>query len=222
MKIRRNLPLAGCVWLLLALAAAAPARAADETGPPSAELRLRRWHLGLQSAGSWRNTLDAFDRPGLPPGDVDRRGRGVSLALGRRCGDRFLAQLQVAQARHDQDDDDGMFNDVALLLTGTVLFGPTRTLQPFLRGGIGGTVLAFQPDGSDGVVYAFGPAAIAGGGAQVRLGGRVSLEFEAVATFTDFLEVHDETDDAAWGGDTWQVRTSNHGWRAGAGVVFWF
>jgi hypothetical protein len=67
-----------------------------------------------------------------------------------------------------------------------------------------------------------GPVAIAGGGAQIRLGDRFSLEIETVATFTDFLEVHDESNDRLWDGDDWQVRISNRGWRTGVGLVFWF
>jgi len=55
----------------------------------------------------------------------------------------------------------------------------------------------------------------------VRLGSRVSLELEGVATFTNFLKVEDDTGDPATDTD-WRVRTSNVGWRVGAGVSFWF
>lgn len=204
----------------LGLAVAAPARSATDgdVGP----VRLRRWHVGVESTASWRGRFDVFDREGLPPGAVEATGRGGGLAVGRRFGDRFLAQLLVAYARHDVEGTTARIGDVEVLLTGTVLFGPTRTLQPFLRGGLGGGGQAFEPEAGGGAVFAFGPAAIAGGGLHVRAGDRVSLEFEAVATVTDFLQVEDDTDDAAWGGGDWQVRSSHWGWRAGAGIQFWF
>ena len=75
---------------------------------------------------------------------------------------------------------------------------------------------------SAGHVISFGTAAIAGGGLQVRLGSRITLEFEAVATFTNFLEVVDDSSNNLWPQDSWQVRVSNQGWRFGTGVMFWF
>lgn len=206
------------VSTLIALAPAAPARGDVDTGPPA----LRRWHAGLQSSSSWRSSFDVFDREGLPPAGVAESGRGGGLFIGRRFGDRFLAQLLVSYARHDIEGTTDKLGDVEALLTGTVLFGPERTLQPFLRGGIGGGGQVLESGAGDGNVIAFGPAAVAGGGAQLRLGGRVSLELEAVATFTNFLQVDDDTQDARWGGGDWQVRRSNWGWRAGLGFVFWF
>lgn len=209
---------AAVVLVFALVLAAIPALATDG----QSDTQLRRWHLGLQSVGVWRDRFDTFDRAGLPPGDVASHGRGGGLAIGRRFGDRFLAQLQMVYAQHDIAGSDGKLGDLEALFTGTVLFGPTRTVQPFLRGGLGAGALFVESADGGGDVYAFGPAAIAGGGAQIRLGSRVSLEFEAVATFTDFLEVHDETDDAAWGGEDWQVRVSNRGWRLGCGACLWF
>lgn len=204
----------------LGLSAAAPAHsAAAGDGEPA---RMRRWHVGVMSTASWRGRFDVFDREGLPPGPVEATGRGGGLVVGRRFGDRFLAQLLVAYAVHDVEGSAARLGDAEALLTGTVLFGPTRTLQPFLRGGIGGGGQAFEPAAGGGAVFAFGPAAIAGGGMLVRAGDRVSLELEAVATVTDFLQVEDGTDDEAFGGDDWQVRSSHWGWRAGVGVQFWF
>lgn len=206
----------------LALVVPAAARPATGVDGDGAHARLRHWHVGLASTTTWRSRFDVFDREGLPPGPVAAHGRGGGLVVGRRFGDRFLAQLLVAYARHDIEGTAARIGDVEALLTGTVLFGPTRKLQPFLRGGIGGGGLAFEPAVGGGAVFAFGPAAIAGGGLQVRFGDRVSLEFEAAATVTDFLQVEDGTDDAAWGGGDWQVRSSHWGWRAGAGIQFWF
>lgn len=215
----RTRPLAVTALLsLLALAPAAPARGDVDAGKPA----LRRWHVGLQTSASWRNTFDVFDRDDLPPATVKGTGRGGGLHVGRRFGDRFLGQLLLSYARHDIEGTTDRLGDVEALLTGTVLFGPERTLQPFLRGGIGGGGQVLESGAGDGNVIAFGPAAIAGGGAQLRLGGRVSLELEAVATFTNFLQVDDDTQDARWGGGDWQVRDSNWGWRAGLGIVFWF
>lgn len=206
------------IVILLLLGLAGFAHADDA----AAEVKLRKWHVGLQSTGSWRSRFDTFDRAELPPGAVEAYGRGAGMVVGRRFGDRMLAQLQFAYAQHDLAGSTDKLGDVEVLVTGTVLFGPTRTVQPFLRGGIGGggQVIQFADDG--GNVVSFGTAAIAGGGAQVRLGGRVSLDFEGVATFTNFLQVNDETKAALWGGGDWQVRVSNWGWRVGAGVVFWF
>lgn len=200
--------------------ASEPTRARAGEAPEPA--RLRAWHLALQSVGAWRSRFDVFDQPGLPPVGAASRGKGVGLAIGRRFGDRFLGQVQVAFARHDIADIDEDLIDLEVLFTGTVLFRPTRTVQPFLRGGLGGGGQALDLADDGGQVIAVGAAAVAGGGAQIRLGGRVSLEIETVATFTDFLEVHDESDDRRWGGEDWQVRVSNWGWRTGVGVAFWF
>lgn len=204
------------ILLLLGLAGAAHA---DEA---AGEVKLRNWHVGLQSTGSWRSRFDTFDRAGLPSGAVEAYGRGAGLVVGRRFGGRVLAQLQLTYAQHEIAGSGELLGDVEALATGTVLFGPTRTVQPFLRGGIGGGGQVIQLEDDGGNVMSFGTAAIAGGGAQVRLGSRVSLEFEGVATFTNFLQVNDETKAALWGGGDWQVRVSNWGWRVGAGVVLWF
>ncbi|MBK6736218.1 MAG: hypothetical protein IPG61_19550 [bacterium] len=215
-------------WIVVAALGLAVPVHADEAGePPRADRvsespRLRTWHLALQSVDAWRNHFDVFDQPGLPPAGVDSRGKGGGMAIGRRFGDRFLAQVQFAIARHDIDDMDEQLIDIEVLLTGTVLFRPLRTFQPFLRGGLGGGGQALELPGNGGQVVAVGPVAIAGGGAQIRLGDRFSLEIETVATFTDFLEVHDESNDRLWDGDDWQVRISNRGWRTGVGLVFWF
>ena len=203
--------------IALGLAAAAGAEV-----PGAATPSPRRWHVGLQTVGSWQSRFDVFDRDDLPPAPIAAHGRGGGFLVGRRFGDRVLAQLQLVFAEHDLADADTTYGDVAVLATGTVLFRTGRTLQPFLRGGIGGGGQTCQLPDDGGSVIAFGPAAVAGGGAHIVLGGRVSLEFEAVATFTDFLQVDDQTEGGLWGGDSWQVRTSNWGWRTGMGLVFWF
>lgn len=205
--------------IIVAVLGLAGAARADEAAPA---VKLRKWHVGLQSVGSWRSRFDTFDRAELPPGAVKAYGRGAGLMVGRRFGDRVLAQLQLAYAQHDIAGSEDKLGDVEALVTGTVLFGPTRTVQPFLRGGIGGGGQVIQLDADGGSVLAFGTEAIAGGGAQIRLGSRVSLDLEGVATFTNFLQVNDESNAGLWGGGDWQVRLSNWGWRVGTGVVFWF
>jgi len=203
--------------VLLVLALAAPAQADDAGGPV-----LRNWYLGVQGVNTWRSNFDVFGRSELRPGKVEDRGRGGGLVFGRRFGDRFLLSLQVLGATHDIADSDEDIADVEALVTGTVLFRETSTVQPFLRGGFGGggEVLALGPDA--GHVLSFGTATIAGGGVQIRLSSRFSLEFETVATFTNFLQVEDESAEDLWPEEDWQVRVSNQGWRTGTSIIVWF
>jgi hypothetical protein len=201
------------VWL--------PAGAADTTGS-AGEPSLRRWHLGVQAVGTWRSRYDVFRLPDMPPGQVDDIGLGGGFGLGRRFGDRFLLGMQLTAARHDLDGSEHALNDFSFLLTGSVLFRTEHTLQPYLRGGFGagGEVISLADEA--GHLAAIGTTAVMGGGLQIRLGDRVSLDLESVATFTNFLEVVDESEDDLWPDDSWQVRISNRGWRLGAGLVFWF
>lgn len=212
--MRRLLP----VLLLIALldAGVRPARA-DEAP------RLRKWHVGVATSATWRDNFDVFDAPGLPPGPVARRGDGAGFQVGRRFGDRFVLGLQLAGSGHDvEGGSDLSFYDAEALVTGTVLFRERDRWQPFLRGGVGvGGVLAELPADA-GNIFSYGTTAVAGGGCQVRLGGRVSLEVEAVATFTNFIEVRNEGSDPRWTDESWQVRTGDQGWRVGAGLLFWF
>lgn len=209
----------GLVLLLFLLTGPAlAAEAPDQTDGP----RLRRWHLGLQAVDTWRSGFDVFGQPVTLPGTVAEDGRGAGGFLGVRFGDRFLLDLQMAVATHEISGSTQDVTDVEALITGTVLFRQRDTLQPFLRGGIGagGEFLTLADD--PGHVFAFGTCALAGGGLQVRLSSRVSIDLEMVATFANFLEVHDESEGNLWPDDTWQVRISNWGWRSGAGLVFWF
>jgi len=201
------------IWAaILILGLAAPARAADDADGSA----LRRWHFGLQGVSTWRDRYDVFDHVGLPPGEVEEPGRGAGVVLGFRFGSRFLLGLQLVAATHTIIDKPDKISDVEALIIGTVLFRQTATLQPFLRGGFGGggELLDLEPDVDK--VFAYGTSAIAGGGMQVRLSSRFSLDLEAVATFTNFLEVTSESS------DTWQVRKSNWGWRIGVGAFVWF
>ncbi|MFH2053406.1 MAG: hypothetical protein ABIK96_13155 [bacterium] len=216
--------------LLLCLGPGAGQACPDATAAPAAgdgTPRLRNWHVGLQAVTTWRNRFDVFGLADQPRGSVGASGWGGGLFFGRRFGDRFLLDLHTTVAKHGirhrpTDGTGAGIHDVEFLVTGTVLFRETRTLQPFLRGGIGGggEVLSLADDSGD--LFAFGTAAQAGGGVQIRLSDRVSLEMEAAATFTNFLEVHDESRDDLWPDETWQVRTSNRGWRFGSGLVIWF
>ncbi|HPF70074.1 MAG TPA: hypothetical protein PLQ13_05330 [Candidatus Krumholzibacteria bacterium] len=208
-------------WILMiamVLAGAAPARADD--GAAADAVKLRRWFLGLQANASGRDQWDVFNRADLPPAAVDHRGSGGGLLLGRRFGDRFLLGLQFAVDAHDMEGIAQKAYGIEMLVTGTVLFHERGTWQPFLRGGLGGGGLALEHPDDDGTTVSIGTAAVAGGGLQVRLSSRFSLEWEAVAVFTNFLEVHDNPDGAP---DTdWRVKTSSVGWRSGGGLVFWF
>lgn len=198
----------------LAVAGARPATAD--------EVKLRKWHFGLQGVTTRRDNYDVFGVFAVPPDVVEDRGRGTGLLIGYRFGTRFLLGLQMAYGRHAIVDSPQEMVDVEALLTGTVLFRETALVQPFLRGGFGGggVILQLNPDGGD--LTAFGTSAIAGGGLQLRLSSRFSLELEAVATFTNFLEVQDNSTARVYEGKSWQVRESNVGSRVGVGVVVWF
>ncbi len=207
--------LAGVVGIVLLLAT--PALATEQS-----EVKLRGWFIGLQSASSSRNTYAVFEQPGLPTGDVVDPGEGGGLLFGRRFGDRFLLGLQMVVVRHRVAGTVDDVMDTEALVTGTVLFRETSVLQPFLRGGFGAGAEVMEVGPSNSLVISYGTAAIGGGGLQVRLSSRFSLEFEAIATFANFLEVSDQSDAGMWPDDSWQVRVSNYGWRFGTGVVIWF
>ncbi len=215
------------LFLLAALTVPAAARPAAEAPADDGAPRLRRWHVGLQLIGTRRSRYDVFRVADLPAGEVREEGAGLGLYVGRRFGDRFLLDLRLTASGHEvadgnQSDAGQDIIDFEALVTGTVLFRERHTLQPFLRGGFGagGESLTLQDD--PGHLLAIGTAAQAGAGAHVRLGGRVSLEIEATAVFTNFLEVFDESDGDLWPDESWQVRTSSWGWRSGVGLVFWF
>jgi|GEM_PF-1516633 len=216
--MRRGLIILLLMLGLTAPALAVPVLAADDTAEP----KLRNWHFGVQGVTTWRDRYDVFDREVLPGGAIEDKGRGAGFVFGRRFGDRFLVDLQVTYGAHKIADSEHELADIETLVTFTILYRERSVFQPFLRGGAGGAgqLLEFGPDG--GHVFAFGTGAIAGGGFQVRLGSRWSLEFETVATFANFLEVMDESEPDRWVEDSWQVRESSWGWRNGVGVVFWF
>ena len=211
--------LTAVVLLLAAVTTAAPVCAGADA---PAEPQLRGWHFGVSAVSSWRSRYDVFATPDTPAGAVAETGRGAGFSVGHRFGGRFLLAAQMAFAEHDLADVPETIVDVDLLVTGTVLFRERDTLQPFLRGGIGGGGEYLDLPDNQGHLFSFGTAAIAGGGLQVRLSSRVSLELEGLATFTNFLEVQAMGDDGTAAADNLQVRVSNHGWRAGAGVMFWF
>ena len=112
--------------------------------------------------------------------------------------------------------------DVEALVTGTVLFRERSFFQPFLRGGfgIGGESLAFES--INATVISYGPSAIAGGGFQLRLSSHLSLDFEGIASFVNYMAVSSQTESNLLSDESWKVRESNWGWRTGVGLVWWF
>lgn len=212
----RRLP--AIVTLLLALGCAAGAHAADGATAPD-QAKLRGWYLGLQGTSGARDRWDVFNRDGLPPAAVQDVGRGFGVQLGHRFGGRFLLGLHLAARRHDLQDLPEQLYDVELLFAGTVLWNERGTLQPFARGGLGGSAVAV--DRAGGHIIAIGTAATAGGGLQVRLGAGFALEAELALTFANLLEVRDQDNDGATD-DDWRVKASQVGWRTGVGVVVWF
>ena len=204
--------------VLLGPLAATAARAADHD---DGAVRLRGWHLGVQWTAGDRDRWDVFGRDDLPPAAVGEQGRGFGLQIGRRLGGRFLLGLQLAATKHDLAGLDQDLVDVEFLVTGTVLFRERSTLQPFVRGGFGGAGVVLEETETMPSTNAIGTAAVAGGGLQIRLGSRVSLEFEAVGTVTNVLEVNTERLGELPGED-WRVKTSHVGWRGGVGAMLWF
>ncbi len=188
----------------------------------TSEVKLRGWYFSWQTATGQRSRYDVFGKEQLPTGMVEEKGWGAGILLGHRFGDRFLLGLQVVYAQHDISGGNDQLVDAEALITGTVLFRQTSTLQPFLRGGFGASSEIVVYDAVSGKVVSYGTAAIAGGGLQVRLSSRFSLELETVATFANFLEVNDSSELNPWTEEKWQVRTSNYGLRIGLGVVVWF
>ncbi len=205
--------------LLVLLGSAVPAFAGDI----EAEGDLRNWYLMLQMGNTWRSEREVFGDISLDVEVDDASDGGMGLVLGRRFGDRFLLGLQVTAFRHQVSGSEQKMVDLDALITGTVLFRERDTLQPFVRGGFGGSgqVLDYPDDG--GNLTAFGAGAIAGGGLQILFNRRFSFELEGVFTFSNYLQVEDSRSAGEGGEDgSWQVRTSAWGTRIGLGLCLWF
>jgi len=185
-----------------------------ETEPES----LRNWFLEVQWVGSEREKYDVFARENVPPAEVTKSGEGPGFSFGRRIGGRFVLAFQFLLVWHDVAVDGMDLIDGEMLITGTVLFRERSFLQPFLRGGVGGTGLILKQEDDVHIVY--GTAASAGGGLALRLSGRWSLELEGAGTFANYLEADENPADEEQ--DRYQVRTSNIGWRLGVGIRIWF
>ncbi len=209
----------GLVWIVLLVVVIAmpgvnPCAASEE--------ELRGWYFGWQMSAGQRNRYDVFGWEGLPTGTVEEPGRGNGLMVGHRFGERFLVGLQIVFSQHHISGNNDHIYDGEALVSGTVLFRQRDTFQPFLRGGFGGGAELIIFDEVSGEAVSYGTAAVAGGGLQVRLGDRFSLELETMATFSNFFEVSDKADNKPWPEDIWQVRTSNYGMRVGLGLLVWF
>jgi opacity protein-like surface antigen len=198
-------------WLLAA--AAAQAASPDSPGP-----KLRRWFVGVQANGGARDDWNVFARDDFPQGTVEERGSGGTLYVGHRFGDRFLLALSMGALRYDVVDEPDHIMDFEALVTGTVLFRERDTFQPFLRGGAGGGGVLVDYEG--GEAYSYGLAAVAGGGFQIRLSSRFSLEWELAARFTNYYEIEDHPDDGP--AIEGRVQQSHAGWRSGVGLMIWF
>jgi len=186
------------------------------------EVKLRNWYIGLQSVQTWRNSYDVFDRPDLPPGEVTDPALGGGIFMGRRFGDRFLLGLQVLVAEHLMKDRSEEVLDLEAMVTGTVLFRPSSLVQPFLRGGMGLSGENLVYDTTEDHVFSFGMGVIAGGGVQLRLSSWLSIEFEAMATCTNFSTAVNGTPNNTFPDDSWKVKETAWGWRIGSGIVLWF
>jgi hypothetical protein len=180
------------------------------------QAKLRPWYLGVQANGGGRDQWNVFGQEDQPPTAVDNDGGGGGFLFGYRFGGRFLLGLQLAVTSHDLIGVPEKLYDVEALITGTVLFRERSTFQPFFRGGFGAGSVVLEKPGGDGNMTSLGTSTILGGGFQIRLSSRFSLEYEIVGTFTNYLEVYDST-----GGDG-PVKTSNMGLRNGIGLYIWF
>lgn len=201
------------ILICLLLAWSCPASAGAEEAD---EVKLRRWYLGVQGNSGERDQWDVFGQEDLPPAEVVNDGGGGGVLFGYRFGGRFLLGLQLTVIGHDLIEVPEQLYDVEALVTGTVLFRERSTFQPFLRGGFGAGSAVLEKPGGDGSTTSLGTATIAGGGFQIRLSSRFSLEYEIVGTFTNYLEVYDSS------GDEGPVKTSSMGVRNGIGLYIWF
>jgi hypothetical protein len=217
----RSPPIIRAAALVLVLLADHSGAAIAGAAPGAGDVKLRGWTVGLQLTTGDRDRWDVFGRDALPPAVVEGPDRGLGAHVGRRFGGRFLLSLMFNLGEHALTGVPEKLFDGELLLTGTVLFNERGTWQPFVRGGLGGGALALEQPDTDQLTVAVGPAAIGGGGVQVRLSSRFSLELEAVARVTNFLEVRDESRGAT-GEEEWRVKTSHVGWRVGTGLAVWF
>lgn len=199
--------------LLTGVAGSGPVRA----GEPG-EVKLRHWFFGVNAASGDRDKWDVFGSADIPHGEVSSPGGGGGIHLGYRFGGRFLLGLQVATLEFDTVGRPEKIRDISALFTGTVLFRERDTLQPFLRGSIGGAGVV--EDTPEGHTVVLGLAVGAGAGLQVRVSSRLSLEAEVAADFRNFHEVQDRPD----GGPEadWSVKTSHMGGRFGLGATVWF
>jgi opacity protein-like surface antigen len=203
--------LAACLLCCAVSALAAPAQEKE-----------RNWRFGLHGASTWNDQFDVFGRDLPLAGAVSEEGRGGGFVVGRMFGHRFLLDLQVTAAEHDIAGDDSNMLGSWALINGSVFFRNGHVLQPFVRGGFGGGGWDLQYPEGQGHVLSFGTAAILGVGLSARLSPRFSLELEGLATFTNHLEVDNESDVLADEPESWKVRASSQGWRLGLGLSFWF
>lgn len=207
-------------WIILICAAVALAGGGRAAAQDNADVKLRHWYLGVQVNAGERDRWDVFGQEGLPPAPVAERGNGGGFLFGYRFGGRFLLGLQFAVTEHDLEGVSERLYDTEFLVTGTVLFRERHTLQPFLRGGFGAGGVVLEGPVGDGRTTSLGTAVVAGAGFQVRLSSRFSLEWELVANFTNFMEIHNNSEA---GPDTiGNVKISNVGWRNGIGLMIWF
>jgi len=185
---------------------------------PATELDGHNWYLGFQSAGGQRNHYDVFGTDDVLPEVVGESDVGGGLLFGHRFGGRFLLGFQVVVIHHDLDASGESLFDVEALITSTVLFRQQSMWQPFLRGGLGlSSEVVVREEGGENMT-SLGTGTVAGGGLQVRMSRRLTLEMETAITFANFFEVHDNEQHDVFR----QVRTSNYGWRFGLGLVLWF
>jgi opacity protein-like surface antigen len=185
-------------------------------------MKERNWRIGLHLASTSHEQFDVFGRDLLLPDAVAENGNGGGFVVGRMIGQRFLLDLQVTASSHDMVGDEAHLLGTWALINGSVFFRTGHTLQPFVRGGIGGGGWDLNYPDDQGHVLSFGTSAIIGGGLSARLSGSFSLELEGLATFTNHLEVDNESGVLADEPESWKVRASSQGWRLGLGLSFWF
>lgn len=193
---------------------------ADEAGSPR---DLPNWSVGVQTGFTWRNERDVYERFSLGTAVETKNEGGFGLSFNRRFADRFILGLHVSGYLHSFQDDDRECLDFEALVTGTVRWRTRHTLQPFLKGGCGASGQELLLPAAGGDVGALGAGAIAGGGVNVQVSRRIALELEFLTTFTNYVQVRDDSTLRLGGGDEdWQVRTSDWGIRVSLGLVLWF
>ena len=166
------------VWLALATPLASSGQAEVPAGAPAdAEAgRDRNWYFGF---GFQREELHLSLDPAaiLPESGIeyDAWGSGGTIAVGYRFGPRFRGEVSLGIAGRPARPAGAHALPAVARCTGYVPLVLGRWWEPYLAGGLSGTMAVFGMDEGEDVVYA-GSSGDAGAGLLVHLSRRWSLQ----------------------------------------------